>query len=469
MQRFCFVLAVLALGVMGAAGPLQADERPIPAQVRFNRDIRPILSDTCFACHGPDEKKREAKLRLDVRDGGAFGKRRHGAVIVPGDPDQSQLIQRVLSKDPDEIMPPPELHKTLSPRTIALLRRWIEQGAPWEGHWVYEPLAAVVPPAKTGHPVDAFIDRGLQSAGLKPLEQADRRTLIRRVSFDLTGLPPTPEQVDTFLADKRPDAYERLVDQLLASPRYGERMAMYWLDLVRYADTIGYHSDNPRNVYLYRSWVIDAFNANMPYDQFTVEQLAGDQLPNATVQQKIASGYNRLLQTTEEGGAQAKEYTAIYAADRVRNVSGVWMGATVGCAQCHDHKYDPYTTRDFYSLAAFFADVKENAVGRREDGMAVPTAEQNQALAKLRDQLKAVEKSLKTPTPESLAAQAKWESERRATAQKGGSVDVAWIADKKIPDAQKQGDWKYIGPKQGPARAALSVGNRADRASCSIS
>ena len=325
----------------------------------FNRDIRPILSDKCFACHGFDEKERKADLRLDTREG-AFADLGGYAALVPGDLEKSEAWYRIITEDEDDLMPPPKMHKPLTAREKELIKEWIEEGAEYRTHWSYAPLQKGEDQgAATG--IDFFIGQQIDKAGVKAAPKADRITLARRLHFDLLGLPPTPAQVEKFVGDSSPDAYEKLVDGLLADPAFGERMAVYWLDLVRYADTIGYHSDNFMEVSAYREYVIDAFNRNISYDQFTIEQLAGDLLPNPTLQQRIASGYNRLLQTTEEGGAQAAEYMVIHAADRVRNVSGVWLGSTIGCAQCHDHKYDPFSMRDFYSLAAFFADVKREA------------------------------------------------------------------------------------------------------------
>eukprot|EP00913_Durusdinium_trenchii_P008903 g8369.t1 len=344
-----------------AADRAQATKRP--ATIDFNRDIRPILSDKCFACHGPDKAHRKAELRLDI-EADAKKKRDDHYVVVPGKPADSALVKRITSRDENVRMPPPEAKKPLSRRERELLTEWIRQGAVWAKHWAY------VPPVK--HPVprvngrfpprnwtDAFILSRLEKEGVTPAGEADRVTLIRRLSFDLTGLPPTPEDVDAFVNDRRPAAYERLVDRLLASPAFGERIAAYWLDLVRFADTVGYHGDQDHVISPYRDYVIDALNDNMPFDQFTREQLAGDLLKNPTVEQRIATGYNRLLQTSHEGGVQAKEYLAIYAADRIRNFSQVWMGATMGCCQCHDHKYDPFTARDFYAMQAFFADIDE--------------------------------------------------------------------------------------------------------------
>ncbi len=356
------------------------------AGVDFNRDIRPILSNKCFACHGFDEHDRKADLRLDTKEG-AFEDLGGYAAIVPGDLEASEAWYRIITDDEDEIMPPPKFHKPITAEERELLKQWIEEGAEYKTHWSYAPLQDKnVPQGEST--VDHFIKKELSTKGMALSPQTDQVTLARRLHFDLLGLPPKSEIIDGYLADKSPEAYSKLVDQLLAHPAFGERMAVYWLDLVRYADTIGYHSDNFMEVSAYRDYVIDAFNKNLPYDQFTIEQLAGDLLPDATQEQKIASGYNRLLQTTEEGGAQAAEYLTIYAADRVRNVSNVWIGSTIGCAQCHDHKYDPFTARDFYTFAAFFADVKEKTLGRRQPNLKLPTESQSQKMVELREQIK---------------------------------------------------------------------------------
>jgi hypothetical protein len=350
--------------------------------VDFDREIRPILANSCYACHGPDAKARKADLRLDARVDAIAAK-----AIVPGKAGESEIVRRVTASDPEERMPPAKSKKpTLTAAQVELLKRWIDAGAKYSEHWAFAKLTRpAVPGRKLGatNPIDNFIFAELERRGLAPSPEADRVTLIRRLSFDLTGLPPTPEQVHAFVADKSPDAYEKVVDRLLASPHYGERMAVWWLDLVRFADSIGYHSDNPMNVAPYRDYVIEAFNANKPFDVFTVEQIAGDLLPNPTREQRVATAYNRLLQTTEEGGAQPKEYEAKYAADRVRNFGQVWLGGTIMCAECHNHKFDPYTQKDFYSIAAFFADVQEASVGRREPGMLVATAAQEAELRRL--------------------------------------------------------------------------------------
>ena len=359
------------------------------SELTFTRDIRPILSDKCFSCHGNDEDTREAGLRLDIREEAIDME-----AIVPGSAEESTAYQRMISDDEDEIMPPPRAHKTLTNKEIELIRVWIEEGAQYEQHWAYRPLSEpqIDLATKDQSPIDAMIAEKHDSQNLKLAKRASPETLVRRLFLDLTGLPPTITDVDAFSSDPSEEAYEKLVDKLLNDKAYGERMAVFWLDLVRYADTVGYHADNFMEVSAYRDYVIDSFNNNKPFDQFTIEQLAGDLLPNATVEQKIASGYNRLLQTTEEGGAQAKEYIAIYAADRVRNVSGVWMGQTMGCAQCHDHKYDPITMKDFYAMSAFFADIKERAVGKRVKNLQIFTPEEQSKIDSIKQKLAELEK-----------------------------------------------------------------------------
>jgi mono/diheme cytochrome c family protein len=348
---------------LGVSGPPATAEPP-----DFNREIRPLLSRNCFACHGPGEHDRQGGLRLDVREAATSELESGETAIVPGKPSESEMVARIRSTDPDLVMPPPSSNHTLSDDQQALLERWIADGARYEMHWAYEPPIARPDPAVTNAAwcndwIDRFVLASLEAKGLRPAPDADDITLIRRVTFDLTGLPPTPAEVDAYLSDGSPNRYEKLVDRLLASPRYGERMAQWWLDLVRFADTVGYHGDQDHASSPYRDWVIAAFLKNVPFDRFTILQLAGDLVDPAPGEHPddriLASAYNRLLQTTHEGGLQVKEYRAIYQADRIRNVSGAWMGATVGCAQCHDHKFDPYTTRDFYSLGAFFADIDD--------------------------------------------------------------------------------------------------------------
>jgi hypothetical protein len=333
---------------------VHADSADAPS---YNRDIRPILSDRCFACHGPDAGTREAELRLDTEAGA------HEWAIMPGDSEGSEVLNRISTDDPDVKMPPVDSKKPpLTAEQIELIRKWIDAGAKYEPHWSYiPPQRSTVPAVKNEgaarNEIDRFVLACLEERGLTPSPEADKSTLMRRVYFDLTGLPPTPEETDALLADESPDAYEKLVDRLLASEAYGERMASWWFDLVRFASTVGYHGDQEHRVTPYRDYVIKSFNDNLPFDQFTIEQLAGDLLPNPSMWQLVASGYNRLLQTTHEGGAQDGEYLAKHVADRVRNVSETWLAASIGCAECHDHKFDPYTAEDFYSLGAFFADV----------------------------------------------------------------------------------------------------------------
>lgn len=353
-------------------------------EVDFQKEIRPILSDKCFACHGFDEETREADLRLDTQEG-AFTDLGGYLAISPGKPEESEVYLRITSLDRDEVMPPPEAHKKLTTAEIALIKKWIESGAPYEDHWAYQVVQKH--PSPDGREIDFLIERKLSQVGLKPSQEAAPIDLLRRISWDLRGVPPTAEETAQFLAQPDSSGFEKWVDHFLADPKFGERMAVWWLDLVRYADTIGYHSDNEMKISPYRDYVISAFNQNKSFADFTIEQLAGDLLPEPTLEQRIASGYNRLLQTTEEGGAQEKEYRAIYAADRVRNVSEVWLGSTLGCAQCHDHKFDPFTMRDFYSMAAFFADVAEVGIGKRRPNLAVPTKEQRTLIEKIEKQI----------------------------------------------------------------------------------
>ena len=423
MKHASSLLLLLATAAIAA-------DLPLPAKIEFNRDVRPLLAENCFKCHGFDQKHREGKRRLDTREG-ALAENDGVRAVVPGKLQESEVHLRLHSTDKDEQMPPPDSGKKLNARQIAILDRWIEQGAEYQPHWAYAPLArpavpAVSEPGFGRNPIDAFVLARQRELGLKHAAEADARTLCRRLYFDLTGLPPTPAEVGAFVSgcsDLSPlhTQLATLCDRLLASPEYGERMAVAWLDLVRYADTIGFHSDNPRNVWPYRDYVIRAFNENKPFDKFTVEQLAGDLLSGATAEQKVASAFNRLNLTTEEGGAQAKDYEQRTVADRVRAIGTVWLAQTTGCCQCHDHKYDPLTARDFYRLGAFFADLKESAIGRREEGMAVPTPEQTAKLQAIDAQLAALETQLNAPSAELETAQAAWEAENSA-----GPKDAEW-------------------------------------------
>ncbi|MCF6312670.1 MAG: PSD1 and planctomycete cytochrome C domain-containing protein [Verrucomicrobiales bacterium] len=328
-------------------------------KVSFNRDIRPLLSDNCYHCHGPDKGSREAELRLDLPDQ-VFADRGKDKpfLIKRGDPAKSDLYRRLIARDPDDLMPPEDSHKVMKPQQIAKIKKWIEQGAEWESHWAFivpkkEPLPSVK--GKWGvNEIDRFVLASLEEEGMRPSPEADRRTQIRRATFDATGLPPTTEEVEVFLSDRSANAYEKLIDRLLDSPRYGEHRARYWLDAARYGDTHGLHLDNYRSIWPYRDWVIKAFNDNMPFDQFTIEQLAGDLLPNATQDQLVATGFNRCNVTTSEGGAIAEEFLSRYAIDRVSTTGSIWLGLTLGCTQCHDHKFDPIKQKEFYQMVAYF-------------------------------------------------------------------------------------------------------------------
>ncbi len=350
--------AALLCILAGTTGALAAADAPI----RFNRDIRPLIAENCFHCHGPDPGSRKAKLRFDREDGFFAARGKDGKdspTVVKGKPDESPFYQHITSKDPDEVMPPPAEHKVLKPEQKELLRRWIAQGAPWEAHWAFIPperpaLPTVAAKGWVRNPIDSFVLARLEAAGVAPAPEADRRTLARRLALDLTGLPPEPATVDAFATDQAADAYDKLVDRLMASPRYGEHRARYWLDAARYADTHGMHFDNYREIWPYRDWVIDAFNRNEPFDQFAIDQLAGDLLPEPTRAQRIATGFQRCNITTNEGGTIEAENLVNYARDRVETTSWVFLGLTANCAVCHDHKFDPITQHDFYAMSAYY-------------------------------------------------------------------------------------------------------------------
>ncbi|MFP6659245.1 MAG: DUF1549 domain-containing protein, partial [Pirellulales bacterium] len=311
-------------------------------EVQFSRDIRPILSDVCYQCHGPDKENREAKLRLDDRES-VFAPREGKRLVVAGDPAKSELYRRIISQDDDERMPPADSRRKLTVEQVDLVRRWIEQGGQWQEHWSFvaprrRPRPKVRADGWCRNELDYFVLARLEREQLAPSTEANKETLIRRLTLDLTGLPPTLAELDAFLDDKSPDAYEKVVNRLLKSPRYGERMAFTWLDAARYADTSGYQNDGPRTMWRWRDWVIGAFNQNMPFDQFTIEQIAGDMLPDATLDQRIATGFNRNHRGNAEGGIIAEEYQVEYVIDRVDTTATVWLGLTMGCARCHDHK-----------------------------------------------------------------------------------------------------------------------------------
>ncbi len=419
-----FFLVLAALPLRGAVAPA----------VDFNRDIRPIFSENCYTCHGPDTNKRKAGLRLDQKES-AFGKAESGEVpITPGEPEKSEVMRRLTTEDKDEVMPPPKEHKKLKPAQVELLRQWIKSGAKWDGHWAFQPVRPVTPPEihNTGsdirNSIDVFILARLEKERLALSPEAEKAVLIRRLSLDLTGLPPALAEVDAFLADAAPDAYEKVVNRLLASPHFGERLAVPWLDLARYGDTSGYHNDSLRDMWLWREWVINAFNANLPFSEFTIEQLAGDLLPNATISQQVASGFHRNVMTSDEGGLIDEEYLNLYVVDRVATTGVTWLGLTVGCAQCHDHKYDPLKQREFYQLYSFFNNVPETGKDGVRDRnpkpfLSVPSPEQKTRLAQLNTELDAADLAQRELAKTLDARQLEWEMQTAANtapAEPGG-------------------------------------------------
>jgi hypothetical protein len=414
MMRFRLItVSALLLGLVGRGSAAVAGK----TTTDFDKDIRPILSDKCFACHGPDEKERKGKLRLDRKDD-AFKPLKSGELaIVPGHPEKSALIARITTRDEDDLMPPPKSGKKLTAAQIDLLQRWVADGAKWQSHWaLVKPERAPEPAVRSKqwprNEIDYFVLSRLEKEGLKPAPPADKPALLRRASYDLTGLPPTPQEVDAFLADKNLDAYEKLVDRLLDSPRYGEHEARYWLDAARYADSHGYHIDSDRGMWKYREWVIDAFNANMPFDEFTIEQLAGDLLPKPTTRQKIASGYVRCNMTTGEGGAIEEEYRSKYTFDRVETTSTIWLGLTMTCARCHTHKYDPIQQREYYGLYALFNNLDESIMDGNKPNpdpfISLPTTEQAERQEWLKQHIDERQQKLDGPFPELDDAQGKW-------------------------------------------------------------
>lgn len=409
MKRFLPLISLC--WTLYAGGALAAQK------VDFNYDIRPLISSKCYHCHGPDEKSRKAKLRLDQRED-AIKEHESGVTIVPGDPAKSELMNRLTSKDPDEVMPPPKEEHALSAQEVDLFRRWIAEGAEYKPHWSFvKPTRTEVPPLPPGaqahNAIDHFIAAKLVGTGLQQSPEADRYTLIRRVSLDLTGLPPTPEETEAFVHDTSPDAYEKLVDRLLASPAYGERWAKMWLDLARYADSSGYGSDFVRlNIWPYRDWVINAYNHNLPYDQFTIEQLAGDLLPNPTTEQLVATAFHRNTMTNFEGGTIDEEFRVAAVKDRIATTGEVWMGLTVGCAQCHSHKFDPISQKDYYSFFGVFNETEDADRNDEEPKMPLPTPEETAKMAKLNDEIAKLETELKAPTsPELESEEVAWEKE----------------------------------------------------------
>ncbi|HYG77814.1 MAG TPA: DUF1553 domain-containing protein [Planctomycetota bacterium] len=413
-------LGVAILFLAGAS--LFANEQPhpkpapIPETIDFNRDVRPIISAKCYHCHGPDKGTRKAKLRLDTREG-ATADLDGNQAIVPGNLAKSEAWRRMNSKDPEEVMPPPANHEKLSPRDIAVLKKWIEQGAVYAEHWSFVkpvkfPLPKVAKAAWPKNGIDHFILARLEQEKLAPSPEADRYALIRRVSLDLTGLPPTPQEVDAFIADTSADAYGKVVDRLLASPAYGERWARMWLDLARYADSAGYGSDPLRlNIWPYRDWLIGAFNKNLPYDQFVTEQLAGDLLPNATQDQILATAFHRNTMTNTEGGTDDEEFRVAAVKDRANTTGQVFMGLTVGCAQCHSHKFDPISQKEYYQLYAFFNQSEDSDRGDEFPTMPLPTQSEREKTEKIKATIAELEAKLKGTSPELQQELAAWEKE----------------------------------------------------------
>ncbi|MBV8880904.1 MAG: DUF1549 domain-containing protein, partial [Planctomycetaceae bacterium] len=398
MTRYAALLLVLSLGSRTGAEEQARDK------VDFNRDIRPILANNCLLCHGPDPKARKGDLRLDTLEG-AVAVHEGKAAVVPGKPDQSELLKRVTTSDRDDLMPPVKSGKKLTKDQIGLLRRWIEQGAPYAKHWAFTKPERPVPPevktpAAARTDVDRFILARLDQEGLALSPEADRYALVRRLSLDLTGLPPTIEEADAFAADKDPDAYGKLVDRLLASPAYGERWGRVWLDLARYADSQGYAEDRPRVIWAFRDWVIQALNDNLPFDQFTIEQIAGDLLPNPTQKQLEATAFHRNTLTNTEGGTDDEEFRNFAVVDRVNTTMAVWMGLTFNCAQCHDHKYDPFTQEEFFRLFAFFNQSEDNDQADDRPFLSIFTDDQKKQKKDWEDEIARLQAALDTPTPE---------------------------------------------------------------------
>lgn len=450
------VFSPMKLPRLLVVGALAASASAADETITFNEHIRPILAENCFACHGVDAAHRKGKLRLDVAEG-AMAQREGHAAIVPGNLEKSEAWQRIISPHDDEVMPPPESHKPpLKPEQRELVRKWILQGAPYQKHWAYEPVAkgVAVPnhgrdARATSHPIDAFVRAKLAPKKLEIAPETPREILIRRVTLDLTGLPPTADEVEAFLADNAPGAYERVVERLLASPRYGEHFGRHWLDAVRYADTHGLHLDNVRTIWPYRDWVVRAFNRNLSFDQFTIEQLAGDMLPNATIEQRIASGYNRNHLSTSEGGAIEEEAEMRNTADRVDTTAAVWMGMTANCASCHDHKFDPLTQKEYYAMGAIFKSLADRVWDgnvRIAGPIAViaDTPEKQKRIDELARLVKPLEAAVTSRADELVAGEHKMLKLARTPV----SYEVTWAEDSDLPTPEnvmnppKVGQWK---------------------------
>ena len=461
--------SLIAVAVLQGVSLLALPVSRAEDRVNYNRDIRPILSNVCYTCHGPDKAERSNDLRLDVK-ASVFGRLESGkTAVVPGHSDKSELYRRITNTDADERMPPTDSGKKLTPQQIVLLKKWIDQGGDWKAHWSFiKPVRPRLPEVKhtaaVRNAIDRFVLARLEREGLEPESEASRTTLIRRLTFDLTGLPPTLGEIDNFLADKSPDAYEKVVDRLLDSPRYGEQMARYWLDAARYGDTHGMHLDNVRSIWPYRDWVIRAFNHNMPFNQFTIEQLAGDLLPNATRDDKVATGFVRCNVSTSEGGSIPEEFRVRYVVDRTVTMSTVWMGLTLGCAVCHEHKYDPITQEEFYQLYGYFNSLSGNGM----DGNAllpapsirVPTPEQTARLVSLRAKLRPIQQAIGTALTKIQYTDPHNELDRKVETRR----DYVWIDDA-VPAGAKPGgnggakSWQFVSSPRFP----VFSGSRATR------
>jgi hypothetical protein len=467
-MKNAFLLAGLAVSI-GIAGPVVSFQSGDPKgsesrKVEFARDILPILSKNCFTCHGPDDNNRKGGLRLDSADTARKTLKSGNRAIVPGDAKHSELVTRIFLKDSDR-MPPPKSHLELKDAEKQLLARWIKEGARYQQHWAFvAPKRPVVPMPKTPgwakNPIDRFILARLEAESLKPSPEADRHTLARRVSIDLTGLPPTLAAVDQFVKDRRPDAYERFVDQVLKSPAYGERWAHVWLDLGRYADSNGYAEDQPRTIWKFRDWVIDAINNNLPFDQFTIEQIAGDLLPDPVPSQLIATAFHRNTLTNTEGGTDDEEFRVAAVVDRVNTTLQVWMGVTMGCAQCHTHKYDPISQEEYFRFYAIFNQTQDADKPDNSPVLALPNPAQQEQKAKLEKDIARLDKQLNASTPELEAAQQSWEAQGPKEKLPANVIKILAVDANDRTDAQKAELAKYyrsIAPELKAARSQVAA------------
>jgi hypothetical protein len=436
-------LALAAVTAFAASPPTSRDSGKGGKTIDFTRDVRPILAGHCFRCHGPDDKARKARLRLDTRVGATAKLRGGDHAISPGDPAKSELLSRVTSDDETAVMPPPKAGKRLTPGEVAILRAWISQGANYAAHWSYvKPVRPTIPrvsnPEWASNPIDRFVLARLDREGLKPTPPADPATIARRAALDLIGLTPTIEIADEFLNDPSPLAYEKLVDRLLASPAFGERWAAPWLDLARYADSQGYANDPDRTIWRYRDWVIDALNANLPYDRFTIEQLAGDLLPKPTTEQLVATGFHRNTLTNTEGGTSAEEFRTAAVVDRVNTTMQVWMGTTIGCAQCHNHKYDPFSQKEYYQLYAIFNNTEDRNSGDDFPTLTAALPGRETELATLTTTLAEARKKLDAEIPKVDPGLSAWEKTVDRAKLPKPIADVLAIPEAKRKAAQKQ-------------------------------